>query len=118
MENMENILPEAVIESKKNGTKIIKIYSSDENESVFYFRKPSKAEYKMNLDKIISGQMSAEKAFSMVSHMENSVKKLIVYPDVGELSVFLDNNLSCIADFYGKLFGETEKKLDFLSIEI
>lgn len=117
----EKILPDAVKTAKANGIKIIKIYASDEDGKAydFYFRKPSKAEYKLNIDRIVSGQMSVNKtAFSMVTHMENSLKRQAVYPADRELSEYLDKNLSCISDFYGKLFGEGDKKLDFLSVEI
>lgn len=113
--------PEKVIEAKNNGFKILKLSAIDDDgkEIEFYFRKPNKAEFKMNLDKVVSGQInSAGKSFSLVSHMENTVKRQIVYPTIDELTAFLDSNLSCIPDFYSKLFGEDEKKLDFLSTEI
>lgn len=115
-------LPDKVNEAKKQGIKIIKLFAHDENkEYEFYFRKPTKIEFKMNFDLLVSNSMQANqkgKAFSLVSHMENAIKKQLLYPELETLSLFLDENPSYIVEFYNTIFGEVEKKLDFLSTEI
>lgn len=111
-------LPKEIAEMKNNGVKIIKLDVTGEGYAItLFFRKPSKADFKMNLDKIVSASMNG-KSFSMVTHMENSIKRQLVCPTIEEFSEFLDSNLQAIGDIYNRLFGEAERKLDFFQTEV
>lgn len=114
-------LPDEVKRLQEKGVKIIQMYAEDEEtneEYNFYFRKPNKAEYKRNLDKLLSAQMGQSKSFSFSTHAENMIKGQIVYPAKDDFQLFIDENISVIPEFYGRLFGEVDKKIDFLSQEI